>query len=92
MIVGNPFTLRELKKLGYKTFSRWWNEDYDEEVDSIARFNKLLNVYVELSKLSTDELFKIQQEMEDTLIHNFNIMMDLTRHRENTNILMNLSN
>ena len=92
LIVGNPFTLREIKKLGYKTFSRWWNEDYDEEVDSIARFNKLLDVYVELSKLSIDELFKIQQEMEDTLIHNFNVMMDLTRHRENTNILVNLSN
>lgn len=92
IIVGNPYTLRELRRLGYKTFDRWWDESYDEETDLISRLAKLEEVYEYIANFSTLELFNIQQEMEDVLIHNFNVMMDLTRHRRNTDILVNISN
>lgn len=92
IIVGNPYTLRELKKLGYKTFDKWWDESYDDEIDFMSRMAKLEEVYEHIASYSTEDLFAIQQEMEDVLINNFNVMMDLTRHRENTNILAKLSN
>lgn len=72
VVIGNPNTLKELKQLGYKTFSKWWDESYDEEEDLVQRILKIEKVLNKLSKLSFKELHKITQEMEETLIHNYN--------------------
>jgi len=72
ILVGNPNSLKELHQMGYKTFSKWWDESYDEEKDLVKRVLMIEKLLMKLSKLSTDDLFKITQEMEETLIHNFN--------------------
>ena len=40
--------------------------------DAMSQTKTLLKILKELSKLSVDELHKITQEMEETLVHNFN--------------------
>lgn len=72
VVIGNPYTLEELKQLGYKTFSKWWDESYDEEEDLVQRVLKIEIILNKLSKLSFEELHKITQEMEETLVHNYN--------------------
>lgn len=72
VVIGNPNTLKELRQLGYKTFDRWWDESYDEEEDLVQRVLKVEIVLNKLSKLSFEELHRITQEMEETLIHNYN--------------------
>ena len=72
ILIGNPNSLKELQQMGYKTFSKWWDESYDEEIELVTRISKVEKILKELSKLSVDELHKITQEMEETLVHNFN--------------------
>jgi hypothetical protein len=51
IVSGRPFvllapagTLQLLKDLGFKTFSRYWDESYDLEQDSTKRFEKVMFV------------------------------------------------
>lgn len=74
ILIGNPHSLRELKKLGYKTFGRWWDESYDEEENLVKRILKIEKVLIRLSKLNPDELRSITTAMEDTLIHNYSVL------------------
>ena len=74
ILIGNPHSLKELKKLGYKTFDRWWDESYDEEDKLVERVLKIEKVLKKLSKLSTDELHVMTLAMEDTLIHNYSVL------------------
>lgn len=55
IISGRPFvllapagTLQLLKDLGFKTFSRYWDESYDLEQDSTKRFEKVMFVVKEI--------------------------------------------
>ena len=72
ILIGNPNSPKELQEMGYKTFNKWWDESYDEEIELVTRISKVEKILKELSKLSVDELHKITQEMEETLVHNFN--------------------
>jgi hypothetical protein len=74
ILIGNPHSLRELKKLGYKTFDRWWDESYDEEENLVKRILKIEKVLIRLSKLNPDELHSITTAMEDTLTHNYSVL------------------
>jgi hypothetical protein len=55
IISGRPFillapagTLQLLKDLGFKTFSRYWDESYDLELDPTKRFEKVMFVVKEI--------------------------------------------
>ena len=74
--VSSPNTLRELKKLGYKTFDKWWDESYDECDNMFDRVDKIILLLKELTKKNNDELFKLKHEMKDTLEHNYNLFLE----------------
>ena len=40
VLVAPPFTLQYMHKLGYKTFDKWWSEDYDTTTDHFKRMEK----------------------------------------------------
>lgn len=70
MVLGNKGTLKYLKSIGYKTFSPWINEEYDDISDSTIRLNKIVNELDKLSKKSVEELQDIRKEMKDVCKHN----------------------
>lgn len=71
IVFGNPFTLNKLHKLGYKTFDRWWDENYDSELDLKQRFDKIVKVIEQISDLNINQLMKLKNEMREVLIHNY---------------------
>jgi hypothetical protein len=75
IIFGNPHSLRVLKDLGFKTFDKWWDESYDNEVNLTRRFEKIVSVLNEISSWSLEDCFKVTQEMEDIFIHNMEVMI-----------------
>jgi hypothetical protein len=77
IIFGNPHSLKKLKELGYKTFDKWWDESYDEELDVNNRFKKIISILEEISEWDMDKCFSIKQEMEDILIHNYKHMFNI---------------
>lgn len=76
ILFGNTGSLRELKRLGFKTFSNWWDESYDDEVDFTRKLEKITELLYTISNWSIDELYVKTQEMEEVLIHNFNTLID----------------
>lgn len=77
-IVQGPVNyLKNLKKLGFKTFDQWWDEGYDEDPPnwSIHEITKLID---NLSGLSTDDLHQMYKEMQSVLDHNYKTLSELT--------------
>jgi hypothetical protein len=69
--MGNKHSLRELKKLGYKTFSNWIDESYDE-LDNLERMDAIIKVLKDIDKIENKiEWFK---SMEDVLKFNYRIL------------------
>lgn len=75
ILIGNSSSLRKLREKGYKTFDKWWDESYDEELNVTRKFEKIINILEEISTWSLEKCFEITQEMEPILKHNFNVMM-----------------
>jgi hypothetical protein len=72
IVIGNPFTLKTLRDLGFKTFSPLINEDYDDCTDFRQRFNLIESEISRLSALSLSEIHDIYYQLKDVLIYNQN--------------------
>ena len=61
--------LTHLHNLGFKTFSNWWNEGYNQNHGAWS-VNELLNLVDELSKLTQPQIYEMYKSMQDVLSHN----------------------
>jgi len=71
LLVTNPHTLRYLRDRGYKTFSPFIDESYDNEEDFDLRTNMLLSEVNRLCEMSKTEMLDWYSKQSDTLIYNF---------------------
>ena len=72
IVIGNPYTLKTLRDLGFKTFSPFIDETYDECTDFRNRFELINAEIYRLSALSLSEIHDIYYQLTDVLIHNQN--------------------
>lgn len=72
ILVSTPNSLKYLRSYGFKTFSEFWSEDYDEEDDDLKRIEKVADILSDLDSLTTKELNTLYKHMIPTLEHNFN--------------------
>ena len=87
IVVGSPGTLSELKKWGFKTFDKWWDESYDDEIDAGTRFTKCYELIKKINNMSLDELHTMYLKMIPTLMHNFNLMKEYGKNiKDNYNL------
>jgi len=82
ILLGNPHSLKKLRELGFQTFSQWWDESYDEELDFTKRFEKVVKLMEEIASWDLDRCLEVTKQMESVFIHNFNILIDQTEQRE----------
>lgn len=73
---GTPYSLKQLHNHGFKTFSDFWAEDYDNESNHHLRFLKCCHTMQELVTRPLDELILIYQNMQDILTHNRNRLIE----------------
>ena len=74
IIMGPKNYLSNLKKLGFKTFDQWWNEDYDqlEGADRIVEIKKRLT---DIFSWPQEKLHAVLIEMQPILEFNYNHLM-----------------
>jgi len=86
VIFGRPGMLKGLHKLGFKTFSPYIDESYDNIIDDDERFDAIFNEITRLINLSDDEWLEILRNIEPILEHNHMIFINKDRHgvTENT--------
>ena len=82
IILGNPYSLRNLKKEGFKTFDKWIDESYDDEINYEKRKNKVFNEILRLNSLSKNEHEKNANEMNDIINFNYKHFMNIETIKE----------
>lgn len=70
VVYSSQYFLKTLKKLGFKTFSKWWDESYDLEPDLDTRIDKIMNVLNEINSKPIEELKIIYNDMKEILTFN----------------------
>lgn len=76
IIVSTPHFLIKFRELGYKSFSPWIDESYDEENDDALRMMKIVREIERLSNLSDSEQTEFLAEMRKICSHNFEVLMN----------------
>jgi hypothetical protein len=75
IIVGVPKTLQLLKNLGYKTFSPWIDEAYDDEYDDCKRLLMIAEEVKKLTELTPEELTNFLKFAREIVEYNFNVLL-----------------
>lgn len=88
VIFGTANSLDTLKKLGYKTFDRHINNEYDLEMNNTLRFEKLVNT---VRELSTQDLHALYLKCFDDVVYNQNLFLASKYDRLN-NLYLRLLN
>lgn len=71
IIMGNKHSLREMKELGYETFSKWFDESYDELPD-LERMGAIIRTLYSIDKVKNK--LSMYKDMEQTLKHNYEVL------------------
>jgi hypothetical protein len=74
VIVGRPGTLECLRSMGFKTFSDYWDESYDDTVNNTERFKKIYDLFLKFNNMTFDELHSLYLELIPILEHNFELI------------------
>jgi hypothetical protein len=59
ILFGGPYSLKYLRSYGFKTFSELWNESYDCEENTDARFKKITDLISYLNNLNPMDYKKL---------------------------------
>lgn len=81
LVLASPGFLNQLEKLGYKTFSQWFDQSYDKEQDENLRIEKIVKEVKRLCSLSDDQLQNMLIEMLPILKHNVDNFVERTTNR-----------
>ena len=78
MVQGSQHFILNLHRLGFKTFSTWWNEDYSEDPCD-CHVTTMIDNIKKISTLTISQLADMYEEMRPTLEHNYNRLMTITK-------------
>lgn len=71
ILVSTPGNLAYLKRYGFKTFDRWIDEGYDQELDNDKRIDMITDQVQKLCQMSRSDLLTMQNEMQEILEYNY---------------------
>jgi len=70
VILGTTDSLEYLKEQGYKTFSPWIDESYDQEKDIRFRWYAIMKITRKIARTSLEDLHRQHTEMTSVILHN----------------------
>jgi hypothetical protein len=76
ILIGYKDSLKHLKSIGFKTFNKWINEDYDLQDSLELRQKMIYDEIIRVNNLSINELIKIKKDMKETLQYNQDIFLN----------------
>jgi hypothetical protein len=78
MVQGPSNMIKNLRRLGFKTFDKWWDEGYSEDPDD-CQVSAIFENLNRLSQISIEGLNDMYNDMMPVLIHNKNLLTELTK-------------
>lgn len=77
VLMSNINSLKNLRRLGFKTFDSWWPEDYDEYSDQ-DRVREILKIIDVIAQWPLEKCHKVLYEMQSVLMHNYQVFCQLS--------------
>lgn len=77
LIMASPNYIKNLRRLGFKSFSQFWDESYDYQ-QGVQRVESIQSIIDELARLPINELQIMYEEMSPILEHNYKTYHSLT--------------
>jgi hypothetical protein len=80
ILVAAAGSLQHLKDMGFKTFSNFWDESYDQELDDKKRFKKITALIQSISDWTEEEKTEFTFKVKDIVNYNaaqLNTMQDI---------------
>lgn len=90
--VGFQGALALLRELGFKTFSPYIDESYDDEPDQVKRLDMIYTEVKRLLAMSQEEIHNWYWSMEDILLHNHNHFLNFCKTDEHTKRMLTYMN
>jgi hypothetical protein len=76
IMVGAKGTLQHIKDLGFKTFSEFWDESYDQ-CNDVERMQRIFNIVNEISTWSAKQQKDFTVSAKKIVEHNFNWLLTM---------------
>lgn len=76
LVISGPYYLKGLRKLGFKTFAPYINEEYDLELDPVDRALMVVNELKRLISMNESDFLKLLEQCAPILEHNQRLLFD----------------
>jgi len=70
IMMSAPYSLQHLKDVGFKTFDRWWSEDYDLITNNDDRMLEINSIVEEITNWSDEKKVQFTHEVKDIVEFN----------------------
>ena len=77
LIMAAPNYIKNLKRLNFRSFNRWWSEDYDQQ-QGVQRIESIQRIMDDLAKLDKKQLEDMYQQMQPIVEYNYKTYMEMT--------------
>jgi len=74
ILVGSKGSLASMRSLGYKTFSEFWDESYDDIKDHRERMRAIIKLCKEIASWDNNKIIDFKRRVKPILDHNFNLL------------------
>lgn len=74
IIAGVSGVLKKMRELGFQTFSEFWDESYDDIVDSNERMKAIMKVIEHISTWNNEQIVDFRHRVEPILNHNYHVV------------------
>ena len=77
ILVAGPGAIKFLHSLGFKTFSEFWPEDYDQNGAPEDRIKRIIEVVKVIANWTPEEILDFRRRVKPILEHNFNLIKNM---------------
>ena len=74
IITSRPHTLKVLREFGYKTFSPYIDESYDDIEDDYQRLDRIIDIISDLCSKDENFWYKFYEDTRSIVEHNYQIL------------------
>jgi len=92
VVLGKPGILKQLKKWGFKTFSDFWDESYDDIINNSERMIKAYEISKSLVNKTNEEWDLMYEKMIPILEYNRNHLLSMSEEYIANTYINNLNN
>jgi hypothetical protein len=71
ILIGAPGTVKALQDMGFKTFSEFWDENYDNIPEPRQRMASIINVFKYIGSWNDEQIRDFRRRVKPILDHNY---------------------